>query len=95
MVVAVRGVVAEDVAVASLQFFVEGGFVDRTGTDVVGKGCCQHRVFAEMGVHGAEFGEVLSQECIGFSFSQGSVPWKVLARPDSMTISGVWLIERF
>ena len=88
-IVAVGGVVAEDVAVASAKLFVEGGFVDCAGADVIGKGCCQHRVFAEMGIHGAEFGEVFAQERIGFSLCQGSVSREVLARPDSMTIPGV------
>lgn len=61
LVVAVGGVVAEDVAVATAELFVEGGFVDCTGTNVVGKGCGQHRIFAEMGVHGTEFCEVFAQ----------------------------------
>jgi len=34
-VVAMGGVGAEDVTVASLQLFVEGAFVDGTGADVV------------------------------------------------------------
>ena len=89
MIVAVGGVVAEDVAVAPLQFLVEGGFVDSSGADVVGKGGSKDGVFTEMGVHGTEFGEVFTQECVSFSLCQGSVSRQVLARPDSMTITGV------
>lgn len=88
-VVAVGGVVTEDVAVATAELFVEGGFVDGSGTNVVGEGCCQHRVFAEVGVHGTELGEVFAQQRIGFSLSQGSVSGKVLARPYPMPITGV------
>ena len=36
-VAAVGGVRLEDVAVATLQFFQDGGFVDNTGSAVVGK----------------------------------------------------------
>ena len=60
-VATVGGVGLEDVAVATLQFFVECGSVDCTGTDVVGKGCGQYRIFPEMGVHGAKFSEIFSQ----------------------------------
>ena len=37
VVVTMGGVVAENVAIATLQFFVEGGFVDCSGPDVVGQ----------------------------------------------------------
>lgn len=75
VVVAVGGVVAEDVAVTTAKLFVEGRFVDCAGADVVGKGCRQHRVFAEVRVYGAEFSEVFTKERIGFTLCQGSVSW--------------------
>lgn len=52
VVVAVGGVGGADVAVAGFEEFKDTAFVDCSGTDVVGKGCGQYRIFAEMGVHG-------------------------------------------
>jgi len=67
VVVAVEGVVAEDVAVATLQFFVEGRYIECFRIDFIGKDG-EDGVFAEVEVHGTEFREVF----IGFPSCQSS-----------------------
>lgn len=60
-VTAVGGVGLENVAVASFQFFQDGGLVDYAGSTVVGECAEKNGVFAILGVEGAELGEVFTE----------------------------------
>ena len=60
-VMAVGGVGLEDVAVATLQLFQDGGLVDYTGPAVVGECAEKNGVFAVLGVEGTELGEVFAE----------------------------------
>ena len=60
-VAAVGGVGLEDVAVATLQLFQDGGFVDYTGATVVGECAEKNGILAVLGVESAELSEVFSE----------------------------------
>lgn len=60
-VAAVGGVGFEDVAVATLQFFQDGGLVNYAGPAVVGECAEKNGVFAVLGVECTELGEVFSE----------------------------------
>ena len=64
-VAAVGGVGLEDIAVAALQLFQDGGLVDYAGTAVVGECAEKNRVFAVLGVECAELTEVFAKQCVG------------------------------
>lgn len=63
-VAAVGNIGLEDVAVAGFQFFQDGRFVDDAGAAVVGECAEKNRVLAILGIHGAELGEVFTEESI-------------------------------
>lgn len=98
-VAAVGGVELEDVAVATFQLFPDCGFVDDTGTEVVGECAEEDRVFAVLGVEGAEFGEVFSEQCVDLRLGVLTVSAVEFARLDLMTVSYIrpvaGLMERF
>lgn len=54
----------KDVAVAGFQFFQDGGFVDDAWAAVVGECAEKNRIFAVFGIHGAELGEVFTEQCV-------------------------------
>lgn len=85
MVMAAGGVVAEYVAVAMLQFLVEGGFVDCTGATVVGECAKENAVFAVTAVEGAKLFEVFAQKCVGLCLRQLASPSIGFAGQHSMT----------
>lgn len=60
-IAAVGGVGLEDVAVATLQLFQDGGLVDYTGTAVVGECAEKNGILAVLGVESAELSEVFSE----------------------------------
>ena len=60
-VATVGGVGLEDIAVAALQLFQDGGFVDYTRPAVVGECAEKNRVFAVFGVESAELPEVFAE----------------------------------
>ena len=97
-VAAVGGVGLEDIAVAALQLFQDGGLVDYAGTAVVGECAEKNRVFAILGIHGAELGKVFAEEDVSLFLCEldASAVW--LARLDLMTIAHIgpmlWLMER-
>ena len=64
-VAAVGCVGLEYVAVTAFQLFQDGGLVDYSGTTVVGECAEKNGVFAVLGVEGAEFTEVFTEQCIG------------------------------
>lgn len=61
-VAAMGNVGFEDVAVAGFEFLQDGGFVDDAGTAVIGKCAEKNGVLAIFGIHGAELGEVFSEQ---------------------------------
>ena len=61
-VAAMGGVGLEDVAVAGFELFQDSGFVDYAGTAVIGKCSEKNGVLAIFGIHGAELGEVFSEQ---------------------------------
>ena len=58
---AVGGVGLEDIAVAALQLFQDGGFVDYTGPAVVSECAEKNGILAVLGVESAELSEVFSE----------------------------------
>ena len=62
---AVGSVGLEDVAVAAFQLFQDGGLVYYAGAAVVGECAENNRVFAVLGIEGAEPGEVSAEQCVG------------------------------
>ena len=98
-VAAVGGVELEDVAVATFQLFQDRGFVDDTGTEVVGECAEEDRVFAVLGVEGAEFGEVFSEQCVGLRIGELTASAVGFVWQDLMTVSYIrpvaGLMERF
>ena len=97
-VAAMGNVGFEDVAVAGFEFLQDGGFVDDAGTAVVGECAEKNRVFAVSGIHGAELGEVLAEQCVRLFLGEldASAIW--LARLNLMSVANVgpvlWLVER-
>ena len=89
-VAAVGNIGLEDVAVASFELFQDGGFVDYPGTAVVCECAEKNGVLAIFGVHGAELGEVFSEQRIGLCFGEldASAIW--LTRLNLMTVADVW-----
>lgn len=85
----------EDVAVAGFQFFQDGGFVDDTGTAVVGECAEKNGVLAVSGVHGAELGEVFAEQdiCLCLGELNTSAVW--LTGLDLMTVADVGPVLRF
>ena len=98
-VAAVGGVGLEDVAVASLQFFQDSGLVDDTGTAVIGECAEKDRVFAVLGVEGAELGEVFAEQCVSLCLGELTASAVWFARLDLMTIADIgpvlWFMESF
>ena len=60
-VMAVGGICFENVAVATFQLFQDGGLVYYAGAAVVGECAEKNGIFAILGVHGAESGEILAE----------------------------------
>lgn len=60
-IAAVGGVGLEDIAVASLQLFQYGGFVDYSGLTVIGECAEKNGILAVLGVESAELSEVFSE----------------------------------
>ena len=60
-IAAVGGVGLEDIAVASLQLFQYGGFVDYSGPTVIGECAEKNGILAVLGVESAELSEVFSE----------------------------------
>lgn len=95
---AVRDVGLEDVAVAGFEFFQDGGFIDYAGAAVVGECAEKNGVLAIFRIHGAELGEVFSENgvCLFLGELNASAVW--LARLDLMAIADVGpvagLVER-
>ena len=89
-VAAVGGVGLEDVAVASLQFFQDGGLVDYTGTAVIGECAEKNGVFAVLGVEGTELGEVLTEQCVSLCLGELTASAVWFARLDLVPIANVW-----
>ena len=93
------GVGFEDVAVASLQFFQNGGLVDNAGTAVVGECAEKDGIFAVLGVEGAELGEVFAEQSVGLCLGKLTASAVGFARLDLMTVPDIrpvlWLMERF
>ena len=94
-VAAVGSVGLEDVAVAGFQFLQDGGFVDYPGTAVVCECAEKNGVLAIFGVHGAELGEVFSEQRIGLCFGEldASAVW--LARLNLMSVADIGPVLRF
>lgn len=63
-VAAMGNVGLENVAVAGFDFFQNGRFVDDAGTAVVGECAEKNGVFAILGIHGTELGEVFTEESV-------------------------------
>lgn len=97
-VAAVRGVGLEDVAVATLQLFQDGGFVDNSGPAVIGECAEKNGVFAVLGVEGTELSEIFAEQCVSLCLSELTPSAIRFARLDLMTIANVrpvfWLVER-
>ncbi len=98
-VAAVGGVGFEDVAVASLQFFQNGGLVDYSGTAVVGECAEKNGIFTVLGIEGAELGEVFAEQCVGLCLGELTASAVGFARLNLMTVAHIGpvfrLMERF
>lgn len=94
-VAAVRNVGLEDVAVTGFEFFQNGAFVDDAGTAVVGECAEKNGVLAILGIHGAELGEVLAEQCVCLFLSEldASAIW--LARLNLMSVADIGPVLRF
>lgn len=85
----------EDVAVAGFQFFQDGGFVDDAGTTVIGECAEKNGVLAVSGIHGAELGEVSTEEGVSLFLCEldASAIW--FTRLDLMSVADIWPMLRF
>jgi len=94
-VAAVGNVGLEDVAVAGFEFFQDGGFVDDTGATVVGECAEKNGVLAVFGIHGAELGEVSTEEGVSLFLCEldASAIW--FARLYLMTVADIGPVLRF
>ena len=96
-VAAMGNVGFEDVAVAGFEFLQDGGFVDDAGAAVVSECAEKNGVLAVFGIHGAELGEVFSEQgvCLFLGQLYASAIW--LARLDLVTVADIgpvfWLME--
>lgn len=68
-VAAVGGVGAEDVAVAGFEHFIDAGFVNGTGSYVVGQCSEEDAIFPHVAVDRTELQEVFAKKCIGFTLA--------------------------
>lgn len=93
-VAAVGGVGFEDVAVTAFELFVGGGFVDYSGTAVVGEGGEEDAVAAHVAVEGAELAEVLAQESIGLFLGELATSAIWFAGLDLMTVAHIGPVLR-
>ena len=94
-VAAVGGVGLEDVAVAGFELFEDGGFVDNTGTTVVGKCAEKNGVLAIFGIHGAELGEVFAEQGVGLSLGELDATSVWLAWLDLMAVTDIGPVAGF
>lgn len=94
-VAAVGNVGLEDVAVAEFQLFQDGGLVDDAGAAVVGECAEKNGVFAILGIHGAELGEIFAEQGVSLCLGQldASAIW--LARLDLMSVADIGPVLRF
>ena len=85
----------EDVAVAGFQFLQNGGFVDDAGTAVVGERAEKNRILAILGIHGAELGEVISEESVSLFLCEldSSAIW--FTGLDLMPVADIGPVLRF
>ena len=95
LVATVGGVGLEDVAVATLQLFQDGGFVDNTGTAVVGECAEKNGVFTVLGVECAEFPEVFTEQSVSLCLGELTASAIRFARLDLMTVSHIRPMLRF
>lgn len=88
-VAAMGNVGLEDVAVAGLELFQDGGFVDDAGAAVIGECAEKNRILTVSGIHGAELGEVFTEEsvCLSLGKLDASAIW--LVRLDLMSVADV------
>jgi len=94
-VAAVRNVGLEDVAVAGFELFQDGGFVDDAGAAVIGECAEKNGVFAISGIHGAELGEVLAEQCVCLFLCELNASAIWLAGLDLMTVADIGPVLRF
>ena len=94
-VAAMGNVGFEDVAVAGFEFLQDGGFVDDAGAAVVCECAEKNGVLAVSGIHGAELGEVSTEEgvCLFLCELDASTVW--LTRLYLMPVADVWPVLRF
>ena len=97
-VAAMGNVGFEDVAVAGFELFQDAAFVDDTGTAVVGECAEKNGVLAVSGIHGAELGEIFTEQGIRLFLGEldASAIW--LTRLDLMSVANVgpvlWFMQR-
>lgn len=94
-VAAVGNIGFEDVAVAGFELFQDGGFVDDAGAAVVGECAEKDGILAVFGIHGAELGEVFTEESVGLSFSELDTSAVRFAWLDLMTVADIGPVLRF
>lgn len=94
-VAAVSNIGLEDVAVAGFEFLQDGGFVDDAWAAVVGECAEKNGVLAILGIHGAELGEVFTEQsvCLYLGELDATAIW--LTRLDLMTVADVGPVLRF
>lgn len=94
-IAAMGNVGLEDVAVAGFELFQDGGFVDNAGTAVVGECAEKNGVLAVFGIHGAELGEVSTEEGVSLFLCEldASAIW--FTRLDLMSVADIWPMLRF
>lgn len=97
-ITAMGGVGLEDVAVTGFDLFQDGGFVDDAGAAVVGECAEKNGVLAILGIHGAELGEVFTEQvvCLCLGKLHASAVW--LTGLYLMTVADIgpvlWFMER-
>ena len=94
-VAAVGNVGLEDVAVAGFELFQDGAFVDDAGTAVIGECAEKNRVLAVSGIHGAELGEVFTEQGICLFLGELDTSAIRLTRLDLMTVADIRPVLRF
>lgn len=84
----------EDVAVAGLEVFQDGGLVDDAGTAVIGESAEKNGIFAVLGIQGAELAEVFTEQGVGLGFGQLNASAIWFARLDLMAVADVGPVLR-
>ena len=93
-VAAMGNVGFEDVAVAGLKFLQDGGFVDDAGTTVIGECAKKNGVLAVSGIHGAELGEVFTEEGVSLFLCELNTSAIWFTRLDLMTVADIGPVLR-